>query len=98
MTEHLPLDRIPLDRLPLDRVGEPLERLQGIDWAEAVSDLGLDDVLDEVGTTFRRNRRAVVVIVLATVVATCGLVWMVRRMRQRKLPDRIDARPLAGVA
>lgn len=103
VVDHLPLeaiadqlDRVPLDRVPLDLV--PLDRLRSIGWDDlAIGDVALDDVLDEVATTARRHPVAIAAVIVATVLATCGVAWAVKRRRRRD--DGVQTElSLAGVA
>ena len=98
VVDHLPLEAIAdqLERVPLDRV--PLDRVRAIGWDDlAIGDVALDDVLDEVATTARRHPVAIVAVIVATVVATCGLAWAVKRRRRQDEVMQTEL-SLAGVA
>jgi hypothetical protein len=93
-------DRLPLDTIG-DVLGDGLERVQSgvhaISWDDlAIGDVGLDDVIVEVNSTVRRHPVAIAAIVVATVLATCGAIWFVRRRRRDEAEQTVL--PLAGVA
>lgn len=90
VADHLPTDKlgnIDLTAIDLPRIDLSRIDLPAVDWSVLpasglrLDDL-IDDVIDEVGRTWRRRRTTVLVVAAATV-ATLGVLVVVRRRRAR---------------